>query len=214
MMTCTQFDERLDSWLAGDLAGDFAAEMDRHLAACESCRASTAQMRGLLDAAASLTTSIAPPRNLWPGIAARLEDRHAPRSARQLPWRRWIPLAAAAVVLVAVTATLTWQLARRPVAVAALPDTAVVLPAGFAADREYVLAAEDLERVLAEERDRLSPATVAVIEENLALIDAAIAEAREALAADPANSDLRALLWGAHRQKLVLLDQATRLTRS
>ena len=85
---------------------------------------------------------------------------------------------------------------------------------GFAADREYVLAAEDLERVLAEGRDKLSPATVAVLERNLALIDAAIAEARAALEADPANADLRALLWGAHRQKLDLLDRATRLTRS
>lgn len=46
------------------------------------------------------------------------------------------------------------------------------------------------------------------------MIDAAIAEARTALEADPANADLRALLWGAHRQKLDLLDRATRLTRS
>ena len=38
--------------------------------------------------------------------------------------------------------------------------------------------------------------------------------ARAALEADPANADLRALLWGAHRQKLDLLDRATRLTRS
>ena len=77
-----------------------------------------------------------------------------------------------------------------------------------------MLAAEDLERVLAEGRGRLAPATVAVLERNLALIDAAIVEARAALEADPANADLRALLWGAHRQKLDLLDRATRLTRS
>ena len=55
---------------------------------------------------------------------------------------------------------------------------------------------------------------MAVLERNLALIDAAIVEARAALEADPANADLRALLWGAHRQKLDLLDRATRLTRS
>jgi hypothetical protein len=105
-------------------------------------------------------------------------------------------------------------LTPRPAAVATQPAPAPSVGVGFASDRDYVLAAEDLERVLQEGRDRLSPATIEVIERNLALIDAAIAEAREALRADPANADLRALLWGAHRQKLDLLDRAMRLTRS
>jgi len=214
MMNCATFDHQLDAWIDGTLDPAVAREMDRHLASCEGCRAATADMRAVLKAAAALPTSIAPPRNLWPEIAARLEGAAPARNIRRIPWRRWAPLAAAAVLLVAVTATLTYQLARRPVVAAARPAPPVARPAGFSADHDFVVAAEDLERVLREERDRLSPETVAVIEQNLALIDAAIAEARAALAADPANADLRALLWGAHRQKLDLLDRATRLTRS
>lgn len=214
MMTCATFDQQLDAWLDGTLDPAAADDMDRHLATCEGCRAATAEMRAVLEAAASLPTSIAPPRNLWPEIAARLDGPAPTLGVRRMPWRRWAPLAAAAVLLIAVTATLTYQFTRRPVAVAARPGLSVVQPAGFSADHDFVAAAEDLERVLREERGRLSPETVAVIEQNLAVIDTAIAEARAALAADPANADLRALLWGAHRQKLDLLDRATRLTRS
>ena len=214
MMTCTRFDQQLDAWLEGTLDDAAATEMDGHLATCETCRADLEGMRAVLGAAAALPTSIAPPRDLWPGIAARLGGSTPGPIQLRTAWRRWVPLAAAAVLLVAVTATLTYQLARGPVAIADRPEPSVVRPAGFAADRDFVVAAADLERVLHEERDRLSPETVAVIERNLALVDAAIAEARAALAADPANADLRALLWGAHRQKLDLLERATRLTRS
>ena len=213
-MTCEQFDRQLDAYLDRTLDAEQRREMDAHLESCPECREMADEMRGVLAAAASLPKSIAPPRNLWPAIALELVPRVKGRPERRVVWARWVPLAAAAVLLVAVTAVVTFRLSRQ-----AAPDLAPVAVTqsqvvGFAADREYVLAAEDLERVLAEGRDRLSPATVAVLERNLALIDAAITEARTALEADPANADLRALLWGAHRQKLDLLDRATRLTRS
>ena len=44
------------------------------------------------------------------------------------------------------------------------------------ADAQFDAAVSDLERVLREERDRLDPRTVLVIERNLKAIDAAIAE--------------------------------------
>lgn len=213
-MTCTELDQLLDRYLDGTLEANRRAELEAHLAGCDSCRTLTLQMRGVLASAAALPRSIRPPRDLWPDIADRLASRTTQLPVRSIPWRRWAPLAAAAVLLIAVTAIVTVRLSRRepPVAVSAPPEQQHI--EGFAADREYVLAAEDLERVLEEGRDRLAPATVAVLERNLALIDAAILEARAALEADPANADLRALLWGAHRQKLDLLDRATRLTRS
>jgi hypothetical protein len=213
-MTCEQLDLLLDAYLDRTLDVERRRELDDHLEGCASCRTAVAEMRLVLSAAGSLPKSITPPRNLWPDVAARLVPRDDRSPARAVAWTRWAPLAAAAVLLVTVTAVVTFRLSR-PDAPNAGPATSAHAPVeGFAADREYVLAAEDLERVLAEGRDNLSPATVAVLERNLALIDAAIAEARAALEADPANADLRALLWGAHRQKLDLLDRATRLTRS
>lgn len=212
-MTCEQFDLVLDAYLDRTLDAERRHAMDDHLEGCAACRAAVAEMRLVLVAAAAMPKSITPPRSLWPDISRRLPPRGGVRPSGAATWRRWAPLAAAAVLLVTVTAVVTFRFANsgKP---GESPVTAVQPQAEFAADREYVLAAEDLERVLAEGRDRLSPATVAVLERNLALIDAAIAEARAALEADPGNADLRALLWGAHRQKLDLLDRATRLTRS
>ncbi|HEX5005072.1 MAG TPA: zf-HC2 domain-containing protein [Gemmatimonadales bacterium] len=213
-MTCAQLDQLLDDYLDDRLDAAVRGDLESHLAGCGNCRAAEERLRTVLEGARRLPRSIDPPRNLWPEIAARLPAREAPAVAGRITWRRWLPLAAAAVLLIAVTAVVTRQLSRRPPVIAAAPTPAPTAGAGFASDRDYVLAAEDLERVLREGRDRLAPATVEIIERNLALIDAAIAEAREALRADPANADLRALLWGAHRQKLDLLDRATRLTRS
>ena len=66
----------------------------------------------------------------------------------------------------------------------------------------------DLERVLLEQRDRLNPRTVMVIERNLQVIDDAVREARAALAGDPANPLLNAQLADVRRRKLQLLRRA------
>lgn len=209
-MTCEQFDQWLDAFLEGGLTSDQQGEMATHMEECAECRARADELRLVLAAATALPRNIMPPRDLWPEIAGRLPVRRRHPAA----WNQWIPLAAAALVLMAVTASITWQLSRSPEPGPVISAGAPPAVVGFAADRDYVLAAEDLERVLAEGRERLAPSTVALLERSLAVIDSAIAEARAALDSDPANADLRALLWGAHRQKLDLLDRATRLTRS
>ena len=133
-------------------------------------------------------------------------------------------LAMAASLLVAVASGLTWMVARQPStgSVAAtepviqaygVPDDEPVgriQQANFA-DAQFDAAVSDLERVLREERDRLDPRTVLVIERNLKAIDAAIAEARMALNNDPANPYLNSHLADARRRKLDLLRHATTL---
>jgi predicted anti-sigma-YlaC factor YlaD len=209
-MTCDQFDQLVDDYLEQRLDAPTAREAEAHLSTCAACRTLADELRALHVAATALPREIQPARNLWPGIAARLEA--PPR--RATAWKRWAPLAIAASVLVAVTALLTERLTNPDTPTTTGATQAAVRTATFDADREYAMATDDLERLLAERRAQMAPATVAVLERNLALIDAAIAESRAALAADPANADLRALLWGAHRQKLELLERATRLTRS
>lgn len=213
-MTCSELDQQLDDFLDGRLPAAAAAAVEAHLASCGDCRAQAEALRRVLAVAAALPREIRPAHTLWPAIAARLPARHAVVPLRSTHQRRWIPLAAAATVLIAVTALLTARLVREPPQLAEDPGTAAAAAAQLAAAREYELAAADLERLLREGRERLSPTTVQVLERNLALIDAAIAEARAALAADPANASLRALLLGARRQKLELLERASRLTRS
>jgi len=80
------------------------------------------------------------------------------------------------------------------------------------ADAQYDAAVADLERALAKGRDRLDKATIAIVEENLSIIDQAISQARVALAADPANSYLSSHLVETRRKKLDLLRRAAALT--
>lgn len=77
------------------------------------------------------------------------------------------------------------------------------------ADQQFDAAVQDLERLLAEGRDRLDSSTVRTIEESLARIDDAILEARNAIQRDPANAYLSRQIAANMRRKLNLLRTAT-----
>ena len=80
------------------------------------------------------------------------------------------------------------------------------------ADAQYDAAVADLEGALKQGRGRLDAATIAIVEHTLEIIDQAIAQAREALSADPANTYLSGHLVEARRRKLDLLRRAAALT--
>jgi hypothetical protein len=161
-----------------------------------------------------------PTRDLWAGISTRIESK-AVTTARRVVFT--LPqLALAATLLIAVASGLTWMIAQAPAA----PDSTgpviqaygvpeeetqgQIVQANFA-DAQFNAAVDDLERILRDERDRLDPRTVLIIERNLKAIDAAINEARMALNDDPANPYLNSHLADARRRKLDLLRTATTL---
>jgi anti-sigma factor RsiW len=80
------------------------------------------------------------------------------------------------------------------------------------ADPQYDAAVADLENALKKGRGQLDVSTIAVVEHNLQIIDQAIDQARQALAADPANSYLSSHLFETRRRKLDLLRRAAALT--
>jgi hypothetical protein len=162
-----------------------------------------------------------PQRDLWPGVQARLEPRTS--TARTFTFTV-SQLAVAASFLIAVVAGMTWLATNRPAPVGGGPAQEVIqasgepagvpngqiVPANFA-DAQFNAAVSDLERILREERGRLDPRTVLILERNLKAIDAAINEARMALESDPANPFLNSHLADARRRKLDLLRHATEL---
>jgi hypothetical protein len=75
----------------------------------------------------------------------------------------------------------------------------------------YDAAIAELEQTLAAGRNRLDPKTVRVLEQNLQIIDRAVAEARRAVEADPSNTWLRSHLASTMRRKAELLRTATML---
>ena len=76
-------------------------------------------------------------------------------------------------------------------------------------ESKYQAAVAELERVLRDHRDKLDPATVRILEHNLAIIDRAIDEARRALLADPANPYLNGHLAEQLKRKVWLLQRVT-----
>lgn len=181
-------------------------------------------------AAAAKLPVLEPSRDLWPGIEARLGtqvvdiNRHAARKPRAIVVSTRM-LASAAAVLMMATAGTTYLVLRdrAPAAaegmIAADPlgqpvQEGLVRNASLAVGREfgaYTQQIDDLQGAIAERRSRLDPATIAVIERNLRVIDAAIEESKQALAKDPASPLLTALLSEALASKVRLLRRAALL---
>ena len=128
-------------------------------------------------------------------------------------------LAAAAVAFMTLSGGTVWLIqspgsaaGNVPVAAVDSPSvTPVAVNAGHNAAQSYAAAVADLERVLAGGRGQLDTTTIKVIEQNLAAIDQAIAQAQRALEADPANMYLNTHLAETMRRKLELLRQAATL---
>jgi len=211
--------DRLSEYLDGDLPPAERTALEAHLSECAACRETLTGLRRVVTRAHALVDQPAP-ANLWAGIASRIGAAGTPVVALSA-WqgRRRLSLsvpqlAAAAVLLLAVGAgasALVLRAPDRPTPVAAATAPALqALPAGLSdkAERSYDSAVRDLQTALDAGRSRLSPKTVTVLERNLARIDAAIADARSALKADPANVYLNAHLASAMQQKLQLLQQA------
>ncbi len=165
----------------------------------------------LLAKAAELPKDIAPQRDLWPAIAARIaEAGNAPAK----PAFRW-PLALAAAFLVAsVSALLTWSLTRDPqpagpAVIAQAPAAgADIVPVRYGPNSGVSaaeLAARDV--LLGQFRGAfatLRPETREVIQKNLAVMQAAADEIDAALAKDPASGMLQGMLAGTYKQELNL----------
>lgn len=168
---------------------------------------------------AELPRAIAPPADLWNDIRAELAPRQA--VAPRLMNFRMRQLIAAGLVVAAASSAITvlalrGRTAEQGSAVATTdappPVQAAALPVTLAnAESGYARSVESLERTLAERRDSLAPSTVATVERSLRVADSAIAEARAALAQDPANRALAALFASNYERKIDLLRRATEL---
>jgi hypothetical protein len=78
-------------------------------------------------------------------------------------------------------------------------------------DAVYGKEIEMLQRIVSQRKTQLDSSTVAIIEKNLKIIDAAIAQSRAALANDPASMLLSGQLTRALDKKVELLRTAAML---
>jgi hypothetical protein len=182
-----------------------------------------------------LPLEVEPERDLWAGIAARMETGAAPMT---VPARRpaWMWQAAAAVILVAGSSLLTASLLDRKAsavqsagqpevapassgqAPAIAADGAVAMPAAFGPtgklDNEYLAARQQLTRVLDERIAALPPSARAKLEFNLGEMRRAADEINAALAAQPGDPLLEELLLKTYQDELAVLSNVSELTNS
>jgi anti-sigma factor RsiW len=223
--------DRLSEYLDGELIEGERVALEAHLQSCDECSAILADLRRVVAQAQALPAR-PPAHDLWPRIASRIGASVSPEPTRVVDLagrrqsRRWtfsLPqLAAAGIALMAVSGGTVWMLSDSgkqnlassvDTSTAAPTSTPQVVPAVNKpnASQSYAAAVADLERVLQEGRGKLDSTTVRVIEQNLAAIDRAIAEAQRALEADSANLYLNSHLAETMRRKLELLRQAAAL---
>ncbi len=176
-----------------------------------------------------LPLEVAPGRDLWPDIAARIEGQAQPVASTT---RRaaWLWQAAAAVVLVAGSSLLTASLLDRSVlmqqsAVPVTPansvaasDAAVAMPAAFGPagqlDPEYVAARRQLTQMLDQRIAALPTSARAKLEFNLGEMRRAADEINAALAEQPGDPLLEELLLKTYQDELAVLSNISQLTNS
>lgn len=242
--------DRLSAFLDGELDAGEHAEVDAHLSECGDCRQLLEELREVKRRAAGLG-AVEPSRDLWGGIAATIQAPAAEvrsddtrviafpgagagagaQRAHPSPaptWRRlslsFSQLAAASLVLVAISSTVTWSALRardggaEPVAETSAgaeggAEGGVIAPVSTEVEPPADLARElaSLEDALAAARNVLDPNTVRVLERNLGIIEQAIQDSQRALAQDPENDFLVEHLQRVYERKLEYLREAARI---
>lgn len=235
-INCEHVDTVLSAWFEGDLGDDDRRAVDAHLRECLRCASLVRDLENIRRDATKLP-EVAPSRDLWEGIAARIEAPVIELKPRQAPApaRRTWQMAAAAVLLMAVSSGVTYVLTdRRPATgdqVAATPDsigtpsapvapnvvsprprpstgsgsTVLISNESSAPAIMYDQEITRLRVILDQRRGDLDTATVTAVEKSLKAIDKAIIEARAALTGDASNSFLNEQLNRSLEKKLGVL---------
>ena len=224
-MTCHRVMPLLSELLDGTLPSSAVADVERHLEQCGDCQAVLADLRAIRQTAATLDR-LTPSDSVWERVAAEIAAT-SQRAESATPPRRFVfetarqprfALAAAAVLVLSTVVGLWMREGVGPVTKA--PDegqvAATTKAAGAtsadddvvrAAERDYEQAIMGLEQVTQAEGHALDPTLAAALNQNIAIVDRAIGDAREAVGTDPQDDELRAGLLDAFRSKLELLEQ-------
>ena len=212
-------DQTLSDFADNALDASARSAADAHITQCDVCVARLERLRALVARASSLPGAIEPPAGEWSQVRARIGDSKT-RALTVTPWwTRRGALLAAGLALVMVSSGVTALLVGGNGGVSDSPSIAAtasqtLVPRLAALEHDYRTVTSDLERELAERKHTLTPETIAAVERSLRTIDAAIAEAREALERDPSSETLARLFVAGHDQKVELLRHAMRLAQS
>ena len=222
--------DRLSDYLDDEMSGNERARLEEALEHDADLRGVLKDLREVREAAAVVATQY-PAADLWPAIEARITGAEQPtvvdlgqaREERRRFSFTAFQLAAAAVAVLVLGSAGMWTLmspnvagpdGTGTVAVAPAPEAQLASAAEEGSSFSYEATIQELETQLQIGRDRLDPKTVEALERSLATIDRAIAQAQDALEADPASVYLNRHLADARTRKISVLQQAALLASS
>lgn len=238
---CRRFDDLLSDYLENTISLPLRAAVDGHAATCARCATVLADVRSIVDRAAALPVlqpSRDLWAGIEARLDSPVVPIKSSQSARRFGIAAWVGLAAAAAVLIVVTSVVSREWATnddQPASrIATIPIVQPVQPAESLGKetpvpgpgetpvsnvaRERVSAAVTyareiarLEAFLRQRGDALDPATKAIVENSMRIIDSALVEARAALARDPASRFLTDQVDQTLQKKMELLRTVTLL---
>ena len=229
MTACERYVNAIPELVDGPLGPSRRAELELHLESCDACRALAEDLQAIARAAESLEPRT-PPDRVWQQVAGRLRAEGRVSGTGPTAVRRHsvaiLALAAALVLVVGSSLYFLKRQARVTPAtsgpVAAAPASATPQPAPGNAAAPAPVQAGDIATELAaidkhfqnviEQASTRDPATAAVLQKNLLVMNEAIAESRKSLEADPQNGSSQ--LYENLKRKIRFLQDTIALMNS
>jgi len=184
-------EETLSAFLDGDLHSEASGKTAEHLAECEVCRKSLAQVRTIRDAAPGME-QLVPPERMWGAIQARIDGARTRRS--RLTRLFWVGAPALAAALL-VVAAIGWFGQPTRDAIRSIAHL------GRAPAQDMATAMSHLSR------DKAAEQTAQEYGEYVRGIDNAIDECRTALDENPGNARVLAAYAGASSDRRRAMDR-------
>jgi len=200
------------------------ARVDAHLAECRDCAADVARLTVLMnridESRRAPGTLPADLEGMWPQIRQQIERTKVVALDSVEPaarWRRlrldpWVIGVAASVAAITTLTVIQVVLPIVRSAATSAATTAIADSMFRFADDSITSYREEADRLLDElqlQRARLAPEARAAIDDDLKTVDLAIAELQAAVARDPRNPSLRAMLASSYRQKVDVLKKVS-----
>ena len=224
MKACDRYLNAIHELVDGTLGPIRRAELELHLENCDGCRGLAQDLQAIAQTARSLD-SLTPPETVWHEVARQLRaEGRAAASTPPMVRRRSVMILALAAALALVVGSSLYLLKRgtalrpessTPVA-AGTPSPAPAPADGNAAApaavqsvaAELALTERHFQNVV-EQASATDPATAAVLQKNLMVMNDAIAESRKALEANPQSESTQ--LYEMLKQKIRFLQDTIAL---
>ena len=216
-MTCERVQQLLDDFVDGLLPEGDRSRLEAHLTGCDSCRRDLAALQALLDNAADLPAEIDPSKDLWSAVKSQIgEERSAPSRFSFFNRPKYALAAAALFVLVTAGSLLLPRMIERGMGSIEwmMTEWQIGQITTAAMERQYLGAIEELSYAVAERRAAVPESALAMIDQNLRVLDDAIEESRSALWNNPSDRELQSILSTVYQQKVELLQWTAQIATS